>query len=214
MPLSLAATRNVLRRFRRNRRGAAAVEFALVAPLFFGLLFAIIEVAMVFFASQVLETVTQDSARTIMTGQAQEGKYTQQTFKDDVVCPKISVMFDCKNGIYVDVQSYPESRRSPSPTRSPPAFRGAQQFRSRRGRGYRGGAPVLQVADLHHQAWLQHREFERGQAIVDGDRGLQERALCDRKRTMTAAKIVSRLPGAVAEASPVIAAVSPPSSSR
>ena len=108
MPLSLAATRNVLRRFRRNRRAAAAVEFALVAPLFFRLLFAIIEVALVFFASQVLETVTQDSARTIMTGQAQEGKYTHQTFKDDLVCPKVSVMFDCKNGIYVDVQSYPE----------------------------------------------------------------------------------------------------------
>ena len=28
---------------------------------------------MVFFASQVLETVTQDSARMIMTGQAQNG---------------------------------------------------------------------------------------------------------------------------------------------
>jgi Flp pilus assembly protein TadG len=108
MPLSLAATRNALRRFHRNRRGVAAVEFALVAPLFFGLLFAIIEIAMMFFASQVLETATQDSARTIMTGQAQDAKYTQQTFKDDVVCPKISVMFDCAGGIYVDVQSYPE----------------------------------------------------------------------------------------------------------
>ena len=51
---------SMLRRFRRNRRGSAAVEFALVAPIFFGLLFAILELAMVFFASQVLETVTQD----------------------------------------------------------------------------------------------------------------------------------------------------------
>jgi Flp pilus assembly protein TadG len=56
MPLSLAATRNALRRFHRNRRGVAAVEFALVAPLFFGLLFAIIEIGLMFFASQVLET--------------------------------------------------------------------------------------------------------------------------------------------------------------
>ena len=63
MPLSLAATRNALRRFHRNRRGVAAVEFALVAPLFFGLLFAIIEIAMMFFASQVLETVTIRRAR-------------------------------------------------------------------------------------------------------------------------------------------------------
>jgi Flp pilus assembly protein TadG len=99
------SVRTILRRFRRNRRGSAVVEFALVAPIFFALLFAIIETAMVFFASQVLETVTQDSARMIMTGQAQNASYTQAQFKT-YVCGKITVMFDCANGIYVDVRSY------------------------------------------------------------------------------------------------------------
>jgi Flp pilus assembly protein TadG len=61
--------RNLLSRFRRNRRGSTVVEFALVAPMFFALLVAIIETARMFFATQVLETVTQDSARLIMTGQ-------------------------------------------------------------------------------------------------------------------------------------------------
>jgi Flp pilus assembly protein TadG len=97
-----------LRRFRRNRRGSTAVEFALVAPVFFALLFAIIETAMVFFASQVLETVTQDSGRTIMTGQVQANALTQSQFKA-AVCARISVLFDCANGIYIDVQSYPSS---------------------------------------------------------------------------------------------------------
>ena len=101
-----ATVKKTLRRFRRNRRGSAAVEFALVAPVFFALLFAIIETAIVFFASQVLETVTQDSARMIMTGQAQNAGYSQSQFKT-YVCGKISVLFDCVNGIYVDVQSYP-----------------------------------------------------------------------------------------------------------
>ncbi len=96
---------NILRRFRRNRRGSAAVEFALVAPIFFGLLFAIIELAMVFFASQVLETATQDSAREIMTGQAQTSAFTQAQFKN-LVCSKLVVMFDCVNGVSIDVQSY------------------------------------------------------------------------------------------------------------
>jgi|SRR5882724_1642798 len=96
---------NILRRFRRNHRGSAAVEFALVAPVFFGLLFAIIELAMVFFASQMLETATQDSARTIMTGQAQTSAFTQAQFKN-LVCSKIVVMFDCANGVSIDVQSY------------------------------------------------------------------------------------------------------------
>ena len=100
-----ASKASILRRFRRNRRGSAAVEFALVAPIFFGLLFAIIELAMVFFASQVLETVTQDSARMIMTGQAQNAKFSQQQFKE-LVCSNIVALFDCENGVSVDVQSY------------------------------------------------------------------------------------------------------------
>lgn len=57
MPSPAAATfsvRTALRRFGRNRRGSAAVEFALVAPVFFALIFAIIETALVFFAGQVL----------------------------------------------------------------------------------------------------------------------------------------------------------------
>ncbi|MEN3349019.1 MAG: hypothetical protein V7632_2654 [Bradyrhizobium sp.] len=105
MPLPARSSRNLLHRFRRNRRGSAVVEFALIAPLFFGLLFAIIEVSMIFFASQVLETVTQDSARMIMTGQAQGLSYTQQQFKD-FVCGKVAALFDCTNGVYVDVRSY------------------------------------------------------------------------------------------------------------
>lgn len=102
--------RKLFRRFRRSRRGSTAVEFALVAPVFFALLFAIIETALVFLAGQVLETVTQDSARMVMTGQAQTAGYDQAHFKSQVVCPAGSlanVLFDCVNGIYVDVQSYP-----------------------------------------------------------------------------------------------------------
>src|SRR3954447_21573898 len=94
----MATIRKALRRFRRSRRGSAAVEFALVAPIFFALLFAIIETAIVFFAGQVLETVTQDSARMIMTGQAQSGGYSQSQFKT-YVCGKVSILFDCVNGI-------------------------------------------------------------------------------------------------------------------
>jgi Flp pilus assembly protein TadG len=113
MPLlaaSITSTRRALRRFRRNRRASAAVEFALVAPAFFALLFAILETALVFFAGQVLESVTQDAARAILTGQAQSAGYDQTTFKSNVVCPAnslASVLFDCTNGVYIDVQSYP-----------------------------------------------------------------------------------------------------------
>jgi Flp pilus assembly protein TadG len=107
MPPSTTPKTSILRRFRRNRRGSAAVEFALVAPLFFAVLFAILELALVFFSSQILETVTQDTARLIMTGQAQNAKYTQAKFKEEV-CAKLTVMFDCANGVSIDVQNYKE----------------------------------------------------------------------------------------------------------
>jgi Flp pilus assembly protein TadG len=99
--------RNALRRFRRHGRGSAIVEFALVAPVFFALLFAIIEMAMVFFAQQVLESITQESARMVLTGQAQSANLVDGTaFKTKYVCNQISVLFTCAN-VFVDVQSYP-----------------------------------------------------------------------------------------------------------
>jgi Flp pilus assembly protein TadG len=100
---SRTSFRELLRRFRRNRRASAALEFALVAPVFFALLFAIIETALMFFANQVLETVTQDSARMIFTGQAQQASTTQAQFAT-YVCSQIPALFDC-NSVFIDVES-------------------------------------------------------------------------------------------------------------
>jgi Flp pilus assembly protein TadG len=85
---------NAVKRFRRNRRGAVAVEFAFIAPIFFALLFAIIETGMVFFAGQVLETGMQDSARLMFTHQAQDGGMTEIQFKTDL-CNRIKTLFNC-----------------------------------------------------------------------------------------------------------------------
>ncbi len=82
-----------------------AVEFALVAAPFLALVFAIMETAIVFFASQALETATSDSARLIMTGQAQSQGLDAATFKQSV-CAKIFGLFNCANGVYVDVKTY------------------------------------------------------------------------------------------------------------
>jgi Flp pilus assembly protein TadG len=109
-----ASAGNILRRFRRSRRASAAVEFALVAPIFFALLFAIIETSIIFFASQVLETVTQDSARVIATGQSQSGLVTgcatsgcTQAQFGTYVCSQIPALFNASNcsGVYIDVES-------------------------------------------------------------------------------------------------------------
>jgi Flp pilus assembly protein TadG len=101
-PASTASVRNAIRRFHRNRRGSAAVEFALIAPMFFALLFAIIETAMVFFASQVLETGIQDSGRLIYTSQG----LTQAQFKADF-CGRVGALFPCSADLCLDVRTYP-----------------------------------------------------------------------------------------------------------
>jgi Flp pilus assembly protein TadG len=94
-----------VRRFARGEDGVAAVEFGIVAAPFLALMFAIMETAIVFFASQTLETAVADSARLIMTGQAQQGSFTQAQFKS-AVCAKILGLFDCANGIKIDVKTY------------------------------------------------------------------------------------------------------------
>ncbi|MBB5047366.1 hypothetical protein HNR60_002120 [Rhodopseudomonas rhenobacensis] len=96
-----AVTLNALRGFGRNRRGATAVEFALVAPFFFGLLFAIIEVGLVFFAGQLLETGTQDSARAFLT---QTNPALASDFKQ-LVCDRVKMLLNCDD-LRVDVQSF------------------------------------------------------------------------------------------------------------
>jgi Flp pilus assembly protein TadG len=92
-------------RLARKEDGAAAIEFGIVAMPFLLLVFAIMETAIVFFAGQTLETAVADSARLIMTGQAQAKGFNQSAFKE-AVCGKIYGLFDCQNGVHVDVKTY------------------------------------------------------------------------------------------------------------
>jgi len=96
----------VARRLLRQQDGTAAIEFSLVAVPFFALIFAIMETALVFFAGQTLETAGADSARLIMTGQAQSKGLNKDTFKD-AVCDKVKAfgLFNC-SVLAVDVQKY------------------------------------------------------------------------------------------------------------
>jgi Flp pilus assembly protein TadG len=94
-----------LRRLARDERGATSIEFAMIALPFFGLLFAIIEVCMVFFAGQILEKATQDASRKILTGQAQVANFSAAQFKQQV-CNQLLIIFNCSD-VFIDVKSYP-----------------------------------------------------------------------------------------------------------
>jgi Flp pilus assembly protein TadG len=95
----------IVRGFVRGQDGSAAIEFAMVAAPFLALTFAILETAFVFFAGQTLEATAADASRLIMTGQAQTAGFSQTDFKT-AVCARVFGLFDCANGMNVDVKTY------------------------------------------------------------------------------------------------------------
>jgi Flp pilus assembly protein TadG len=106
--LNFLSNRALARRaknFGRRKDGSTIVEFAFLLPPFLLLLFAIIQTAVVFYASQVLETATADAARLIMTGQAQKQGLTEAEFKTQL-CSRLDALFNCNTGVKIDVRKY------------------------------------------------------------------------------------------------------------
>jgi hypothetical protein len=67
MKIALEAFGKRVRALRKREDGATAVEFALVALPFFGLVFAILELAIFFFASRYLEDAVFNMSRKLLT---------------------------------------------------------------------------------------------------------------------------------------------------
>jgi Flp pilus assembly protein TadG len=88
--------------FIKDRKGATAVEFALVAGPFLALVAAIVQTFLVFFAQELLESVVQLSSRQILTGQVQSQQLTQAGFQQ-AVCNQVVILFTC-SGLMVDVR--------------------------------------------------------------------------------------------------------------
>ena len=80
-----AGSRWSFKRFRRDEDGATAVEFGLIALPFIALMMATIEIALVFFAGQALETAVDTASRLIRTGQAQQDGFNADDFKKEAV---------------------------------------------------------------------------------------------------------------------------------
>jgi Flp pilus assembly protein TadG len=88
----------------QNQSGGTAVDFALIAAPFLAVLMAIIESAILLLSGQVLQTATNNAARQIMTGQAQNAGWSAAQFKT-YVCGGLTVMFDCGK-LNIDVRAF------------------------------------------------------------------------------------------------------------
>lgn len=84
-----------LKSLARDTRGATMIEFAILAPIFFAILTAILETSLQFFAAQVMESSVYDASRSIRVGQAQQDRWTVDTYKK-TVCDRLYGLFgDC-----------------------------------------------------------------------------------------------------------------------
>ena len=94
------------RRWAEDKRGVAAVEFAMIAIPFFFLIFGLLEVCVIFIMSAVLEHGLNEAARGIRTGELQSGEDFDRDAFEDIVCAEVFDMFECKGKIQLDVKTF------------------------------------------------------------------------------------------------------------
>ena len=115
--MTLAARFNRLcRRLKADAvKGSAAIEFALIAPVFFILLMGTIETGVIFFAQSTLQNAVNDTARMVRTGQTNcfttSGgncvAMTQAQFRTQICGEASAILQDCNGAsLQFDVQAY------------------------------------------------------------------------------------------------------------
>ncbi len=115
-----AGTRILVRRALRSlavdEKGVTAIEFAMVAPVFFGLLLMIIESGIVFAAAQMFDASVANASRQILIGSMQSqlasgstDAAVKQQFRD-LICQGMSPMIapaTCQSVLLVDMKRFP-----------------------------------------------------------------------------------------------------------
>lgn len=103
-----AIRRGFFARLLKAREGSAAVEFGMVALPFCLMMFAILELGLVFVTDSVLENAAIETGRLIRTGQASAQSMTAAQFKTSL-CGRMSIFAsDCATRASVDVRVIPQ----------------------------------------------------------------------------------------------------------
>lgn len=117
--------RGILRRFRRDRKGTASIEFAILALPFFLVIFASIETFVAFYGDQLLANATETMARKVRTGQITFGRGKTTDMKEEqfrqAFCEEIAVLMKCSpteakqaSKLYLDVRSVTDLSKFPT----------------------------------------------------------------------------------------------------
>lgn len=98
--------RAFLLRMLRDRRGAAAIEFAVIALPLFTIIAGMIETGLLAFTSAVTEAATREAARQVRTGNVQTAADAAARFRAEF-CRGLPATFTCAD-FYFDVRTFPE----------------------------------------------------------------------------------------------------------
>ena len=95
------------KRFGKNKRGAAALEFAIVAPLFLTLMMSTFEVGWFYFVNSAVDGATINIAREIRTGQIRgDNNFDVDEFMDEEVCPRLQFFGNCEERLTAEVMVF------------------------------------------------------------------------------------------------------------
>ena len=94
--------------FRSDKKGAAAVEFAMVAMLLVLCLLFITFVGLILYLNQALDFATSKAARQVMIGYVQTNGVSQSDFRTTILCPYLPATVSC-NDVIVNVQTTTEA---------------------------------------------------------------------------------------------------------
>lgn len=90
----------LLRALTKDRKGSAAIEFAILALPFFVVIFAIAEIAIMFFVDSGLDAALHKTVRQVRVGVAKSGAWDSTKFKN-VLCSELAYSFRCSTKVKV-----------------------------------------------------------------------------------------------------------------
>lgn len=87
-----------VKRLSREQSGATAVEFAMVGPLFFALIFSMLETGIMISRVSLLDNAMANAAKLVYTGQAPEQEDIQEE-----ICGKAFMFNNCEENVHVEL---------------------------------------------------------------------------------------------------------------
>ncbi len=98
--------RRLLRRLLKDVRGGEAIEMAIVGAPFIALVFALLELGLVFMVATTLENATDEASRRIRTGELQTSGGTADTMKTAICAEMAWLAGTCTSKLNLDVRTF------------------------------------------------------------------------------------------------------------